>query len=151
MDIRQIEVFLGGIEHGTVTRAAQKLYISPGAVSLQLQKLAAELQTQPFVRAGKNIVPTPAALRLAEPGGGRLAGTRRRCESHASCRGSGPLLRFRGSRRTVTCVRLSTGSSVDWKSIPASPWRRTIPKSSRRWSRPGSATPSFLSLRWRAA
>jgi DNA-binding transcriptional LysR family regulator len=68
MDLRQIEVFLGVIEHGTVTRAAQKLYISPGAVSLQLQNLAAELQTQLFVRAGKNIVPTPAALRLAEHG-----------------------------------------------------------------------------------
>jgi DNA-binding transcriptional LysR family regulator len=66
MDLRQMEVFLGVIEHGTVTRAAEKLYVSPGAVSLQLQNLARELQTQLFVRSGKNIVPTPAALRLAE-------------------------------------------------------------------------------------
>jgi DNA-binding transcriptional LysR family regulator len=66
LDLRQLEVFLGVIEHRTVTRAAEKLYVSPGAVSLQLQNLAAELKTQLFVRAGKNIVPTPDALRLAE-------------------------------------------------------------------------------------
>jgi DNA-binding transcriptional LysR family regulator len=65
VDLRQLEVFLGVIEHGTVTRAAEKLYVSPGAVSLQLQHLAAELKTQLFVRSGKNIVPTPAANRLA--------------------------------------------------------------------------------------
>jgi DNA-binding transcriptional LysR family regulator len=65
LDLRQLEVFLGVIEHRTVTRAAQKLYLSPGAVSLQLQNLAAELKTPLFVRAGKNIVPTPAADRLA--------------------------------------------------------------------------------------
>src|SRR5438477_8967932 len=65
VDLRQLEVFLGVIEHRTVTRAAEKLYVSPGAVSLQLQNLAAELNTQLFVRSGKNIVPTPAAARLA--------------------------------------------------------------------------------------
>jgi DNA-binding transcriptional LysR family regulator len=53
------------MEHGTVTRAAGRLYVSPGAVSLQLKHLAAELKTQLFVRSGKNIVPTPAAERLA--------------------------------------------------------------------------------------
>ena len=65
MDLRQLEVFLGVIDHRTVTRASEKLYLSPGAVSLQLQNLAIELKTQLFVRSGKNIVPTPAAIRLA--------------------------------------------------------------------------------------
>jgi DNA-binding transcriptional LysR family regulator len=65
LDLRQLEVFLGVIEHRTVTRAAEKLYVSPGAISLQLQNLAAELKTPLFVRSGKNIVPTPAAERLA--------------------------------------------------------------------------------------
>lgn len=65
VDLRQLEVFLGVIDHRTVTRAGEKLYLSPGAVSLQLQNLAMELKTQLFVRSGKNIVPTPAALRLA--------------------------------------------------------------------------------------
>lgn len=65
MDLRQLEVFLGVIEHRTVTRAAEKLYLSPGAVSLQLKNLAAELKTELFVRSGKNIVPTSDAQRLA--------------------------------------------------------------------------------------
>jgi DNA-binding transcriptional LysR family regulator len=65
VDLRQLEVFLGVIEHGTVTRAAEKLYLSPGAVSLQLKNLAEELKTHLFVRSGKNIVPTPEAARLA--------------------------------------------------------------------------------------
>lgn len=65
MDLRQLEVFLAVMEHGTVTKTAERLHVSPGAVSLQLQGLAAELRTQLFVRSGKRIVPTPHAHRLA--------------------------------------------------------------------------------------
>jgi len=46
MDIRQIEVFLAVMEHSSVTRAAEKLFLSPGAVSLQLHNLAGELHTE---------------------------------------------------------------------------------------------------------
>jgi len=49
-----------------MTRAAEKMCLSPGAVSLQLHNLADELHTQLFVRNGKKLSPTPAALRLAE-------------------------------------------------------------------------------------
>ena len=66
MDIRQIEVFLAVMEHSSVTRAAEKLFLSPGAVSLQLHNLAAELRTELFVRSGRRIVPTEQAARLAE-------------------------------------------------------------------------------------
>lgn len=66
MDVRQLELFLAVIEHGSVTRAAERVYLSPGAVSLQLHNLATELQTDLFVRTGKRFAPTPAALRLAE-------------------------------------------------------------------------------------
>lgn len=66
MDLRQFEVFLAVMEHSSVTRTAEKLNVSPGAVSLQLQGLAAELRTQLFVRSGKHIVPTPQAFRFAE-------------------------------------------------------------------------------------
>jgi len=65
MDIRQLEVFLGVMEHSSVTRAAEKLYLSPGAVSLQLHNLAAELRAELFVRSGRRIVPTEQAYRLA--------------------------------------------------------------------------------------
>ncbi|SPE29891.1 putative LysR family transcriptional regulator [Candidatus Sulfopaludibacter sp. SbA3] len=66
MEFHQLELFLAVIECASVTRAAEKVNLSPGAVSLQLHNLAAELRTDLFVRSGKHIVPTPAALRLAE-------------------------------------------------------------------------------------
>lgn len=66
MDIRQIEVFLAVMQCSSVTRAAEKLYLSPGAVSLQLHNLAAELRAELFVRSGRRIIPTEQALRLAE-------------------------------------------------------------------------------------
>ncbi|MDR3701040.1 MAG: LysR family transcriptional regulator [Candidatus Sulfopaludibacter sp.] len=66
MEFHQLELFLAVIDCASVTRAAEKVNLSPGAVSLQLQHLAAELRTDLFVRSGKHIVPTPAALRLAE-------------------------------------------------------------------------------------
>jgi DNA-binding transcriptional LysR family regulator len=66
MDFRQLELFLAVIEESSVTRAAEKMYLSPGAVSLQLHSLADHLRTELFIRKGKHLVPTPAALRLAE-------------------------------------------------------------------------------------
>ncbi len=66
VDIRQIEVFLAVMQESSVTRAAERLYLSPGAVSLQLHNLAAELRTELFVRSGRRIIPTEQALRLAE-------------------------------------------------------------------------------------
>jgi DNA-binding transcriptional LysR family regulator len=66
MDLRQLEVFLAVMEHSTVTRTAEILHVSPGAVSLQLKALGQELRTPLFVKAGKRIVPTPHAFRLAE-------------------------------------------------------------------------------------
>ena len=66
MDLRQLEVFLAVMEHSTVTRTAEILRVSPGAVSLQLKALGEELRTPLFVRSGKRIVPTPHAFRFAE-------------------------------------------------------------------------------------
>jgi len=68
MDVRQLEIFLAVMECSSVTRAAERIGLSPGAVSLQLQNLAAELRTDLFVRSGKHLAPTPAALRLTERG-----------------------------------------------------------------------------------
>ena len=66
MDIHQLRLFLAVIESPTMTSAAEKVCLSPGAVSLQLHNLAEELHTQFFIRDGKKLKPTPAALRLAE-------------------------------------------------------------------------------------
>jgi DNA-binding transcriptional LysR family regulator len=66
LDIHQLEVFLAAMESPTMTRAAEKVSLSPPAVSLQLHGLANELRTELFVRCGKRLIPTPAAFRLAE-------------------------------------------------------------------------------------
>jgi DNA-binding transcriptional LysR family regulator len=65
MDVHQLELFLAVMDSPSMTRAAEKIHLSPGAVSLQLHNLADELHTELFVRRGKRLVPTPAALRLA--------------------------------------------------------------------------------------
>jgi DNA-binding transcriptional LysR family regulator len=51
-----------------MTQAAERVYLSPGAISLQLHNLADELNTELFARSGngKRLIPTPAAMRLAE-------------------------------------------------------------------------------------
>jgi DNA-binding transcriptional LysR family regulator len=66
MELNQLRVLLAVLEVSSVTRAAEKVGLSPGAVSQQLHSLANGLGTELFVRSGKHIVPTPAALRLAE-------------------------------------------------------------------------------------
>jgi DNA-binding transcriptional LysR family regulator len=66
MDVHQLEVFLSVLETGSVTRGAERVHLSPGAVSLQLQGLADHLKTELFVRSGRKLVPTSMAFRLAE-------------------------------------------------------------------------------------
>jgi DNA-binding transcriptional LysR family regulator len=64
MDIRQLELFLAVMEHSSITRAAQKVNLSPGAISLQMHNLAASLRADLFVKSGKRLVPTNAARHL---------------------------------------------------------------------------------------
>jgi DNA-binding transcriptional LysR family regulator len=66
MDIRQLESLLEVIHSPTMTRAAENLRLSPAAVSRQIQALASELGVDLFVKSGRKLTPTPAALRLAE-------------------------------------------------------------------------------------
>lgn len=66
MDLWQFELLLAVVNSSSMTKAAEKVHLSPAAVSLQLQKLASELHLELFVRSGKRLVPTPAALKLAD-------------------------------------------------------------------------------------
>ena len=66
MDVHQLEVFLSVLETGSVTKGAERVHLSPAAVSLQLQGLADHLQTELFVRSGRKLAPTSMAFRLAE-------------------------------------------------------------------------------------
>lgn len=66
MDVHQLEVFLSVLETGSVTKGAERVHLSPAAVSLQLQGLAQHLQAELFVRSGRKLAPTSMAFRLAE-------------------------------------------------------------------------------------
>jgi DNA-binding transcriptional LysR family regulator len=66
VDVHQLEVFLSVLETGSVTRGAERVHLSPAAVSLQLQNLAEHLKTELFVRSGRKLLPTSMAHRLAE-------------------------------------------------------------------------------------
>ncbi len=68
IDIHQLELFLAVMDAPSMTQAAERVYLSPGAISLQLHNLADELNTELFARSGngKRLMPTPAAMRLAE-------------------------------------------------------------------------------------
>jgi LysR family glycine cleavage system transcriptional activator len=52
--------------HRSYSRAADELAVTHGAVSQQIRKLEAELGAPLFRRHGNGMIPTPAALRLAE-------------------------------------------------------------------------------------
>src|SRR5215471_157411 len=66
MDARQLEIFLAVLDSPTMTKAAERLHLSPAAVSVQMHSLADELGTDLFVRSGKTLLPTAAARRLEE-------------------------------------------------------------------------------------
>jgi DNA-binding transcriptional LysR family regulator len=72
MEFRQLDLLLAVMECASVSKASERVNLSPGAISLQLHNLAAELHTELFVRSGKRLVPTPAAHRLAEQAKGVL-------------------------------------------------------------------------------
>jgi len=66
MEVRQLQLFLAVLDCASVTLAVERVNLTPGAVSLQIHGLAAELNTELFVRTGKRLAPTAAAWRLAE-------------------------------------------------------------------------------------
>jgi DNA-binding transcriptional LysR family regulator len=66
MEISHLRTLIAVLETSSVTRAAERVGLSPGAVSQQLHALGSGLGTELFVRSGKRIVPTAAALRVGE-------------------------------------------------------------------------------------
>ena len=66
MELGQLRIFLAVIDSASVTRAAEDVGLTPGAVSQQLRNLATHLGAELFVRSGRRITPTAQALRLAE-------------------------------------------------------------------------------------
>jgi DNA-binding transcriptional LysR family regulator len=64
IDLHQLEMFAAVMEFSTLTKAAEKIHLSPGAISLQLRDLAFRLHTDLFVKSGRRLAPTPDAIRL---------------------------------------------------------------------------------------
>ncbi len=65
MLLSQLHVFLAVYHSSSVTRAAEAVGLTPGAVSQQLRALATHLGCELFVRSGRRIVPTDEAHRFA--------------------------------------------------------------------------------------
>jgi len=65
VEVRKLELLLAVMDSASLTSAAEKLDLSPAAVSVQLKALAREVKSELFVRSGRNLLPTPAARRLA--------------------------------------------------------------------------------------
>ena len=54
------------VSAGSFARAAERLFLTPAAVSLRIRTLEAELNQPLFVRSGRRVVPTDAASALAD-------------------------------------------------------------------------------------
>ncbi|AWK90090.1 LysR family transcriptional regulator [Azospirillum thermophilum] len=66
MDVRQLRYFLGIVEHGSVSRAAEALRVAQPALSLHLKRLEEEFGCQLVLRTARGIVPTESGRRLAQ-------------------------------------------------------------------------------------
>lgn len=67
MDIRQLRFFLAVVDHGTVHRAAEHLYVAQPSVSHSLRRLEQELGTELFPRRGRGLVLSSAGRALVDP------------------------------------------------------------------------------------
>lgn len=60
MELHQLRYFVAAAHHGTITKAAESLYLSQPAMSEQIRKLERELGTPLFERLGRRLVLTAA-------------------------------------------------------------------------------------------
>ncbi len=55
LSFRQLRVFLAVAEHGSVTRAAESMHLTPPAVSMQIKEIESQVGLQLFDRAGRSV------------------------------------------------------------------------------------------------
>jgi DNA-binding transcriptional LysR family regulator len=67
MDARHLRYFLAVVDHGTVSRAAEALYVAQPSLSQAIRALERELGTELFQRVGRRLVLTSAGEALIEP------------------------------------------------------------------------------------
>lgn len=66
MDLRQLRYFVGIVDHGSVSRAAEVLRVAQPALSQHLRNLEIELGCQLMLRTPRGVVPTESGRRLAQ-------------------------------------------------------------------------------------
>jgi len=64
MDIRQLKYFIAIVDAGSLSKAAQKLYIAQPSLSQQMAGLEAELETKLLLRSTQGVTPTSAGSAL---------------------------------------------------------------------------------------
>jgi len=64
MDLRQIRYFVAVYEEGSISRAAEREHCTQPGISVQIQKLEAELSHKLFERQARGVVPTVAGRHL---------------------------------------------------------------------------------------
>ena len=67
MDVRQLRYFLAVVDHGTVHRAAEVLYVAQPSISHSLRRLEEDLGAELFMRRGRGLVLSSAGKALVEP------------------------------------------------------------------------------------
>ncbi len=65
-DWNQVRAFLATLEEGSLSAAARVLALTQPTVGRQVAALEAQLDVTLFERAGRQLIPTPAAMELAE-------------------------------------------------------------------------------------
>lgn len=65
MDMRQLRYFIGIVEHGSLTRAAEALRVAQPALSLHLKRLEEEIGCPLVHRTARGVTPTESGHRLA--------------------------------------------------------------------------------------
>ncbi len=66
MDVRQLRYFLGIVEQGSLSRAAEFLHVAQPALTLHLKRLEDELGCQLVERSSRGVIPTEFGHRLAQ-------------------------------------------------------------------------------------
>jgi LysR family transcriptional regulator, low CO2-responsive transcriptional regulator len=62
--MHQLQVFAAVVEHGSLTQAAEHLFLTQPAVSIQVRRLQEQVGAPILVRVGRRVVPTEAGLTL---------------------------------------------------------------------------------------
>ena len=64
MNLRQLKYFIGVVEAGNMTRAAERLHVAQTALGMQIRQIEEELGVPLLVRHSRGVEPTKAGKLL---------------------------------------------------------------------------------------